>query len=219
MGAGGVVRGLRGFGRACVAAGALMLLLTGCTTSPSEPAGSTQTFDDAGGSTVSEVPKFTGPWADAFTSAYQRSSSDFEREILKDGQITDLEFSEMRERFKECLAVHQISNVKFAEDGGFSFDEPDGASSQQIDDWVEQCSNESGESGIGALHSWIRRNPENLDENTIMAACLVRKGAVDPGYTAAAFAADLPDQSFPYKGASGQVAFQECNADPLGLFE
>jgi hypothetical protein len=64
----------------------------------------------------------------------------------------------------------------------------------------------------------MRRNPENLDEATIMAACLVRLGAVDPGYTAEQYRSDFESDS----GALGpnrphDAELGQCITDPLDI--
>lgn len=166
-----------------------------------------------------EVPEFDGPWAADFATLYASASSDFERDALRDGQITDQEVAEARSRFGDCLAGFGITGTSFEPNGAFRFDTPEGRDADAVNELVQTCSHDSGEAGIGALHSWIRRNPENLDDDTIIAACLVRKGAVDPSYSGQDFAADEEDLSIPYLTGFGEATFVECNADPLGRFE
>ncbi len=193
---------------------ALMILLAGCS-APAGPSGSPESVSSTGDS-----PTFRGPWAAEFESAYRKAGSDFERSVLRDGEITDQELAETRDRFTDCLSAIGLSRVVFEPDGTFQFDAPEGVDPDTTNDRVKRCSTESGESSIGALHSWIRRNPQNQDEATIMAACLVRKKAVEPSYAAADYTEDAPTQDFPYlSGGPGSVAFQECTVDPLGLFE
>lgn len=140
--------------------------------------------------------------------------------MLEDGNVSDQELAETRDQFIECLAAFGFSNVKFSDDGSFSLKDPEGIDQTAGEEKITKCSEESGERSIGALHSWLRRNPERLDENTIMAACLVRKEAVDPSYAAEDYARDLPTENFPYlNDGFGSAKFTECNADPLGRFE
>jgi len=151
---------------------------------------------------------------------YQTAESDFVRAVLEDELITDQELSEMRSAFTECLSAYAITDVALDDDGTFSLTAPDGADPDTVKDQVDGCGKESGESEISALHSWIRRNPDNQDENTIMAACLVRKGVVAPSYSADEYAEDDADDDFPYADpTAGEEAHRVCNADPLGLFE
>lgn len=194
---------------------AAAILLAGCSASDEVSPGETSKTSVAPGAT----PEFSGPWAQEFKDAYERSASAFEHEVLKDGKITDLELSEMRNKFRSCLESQGVTRVSFEDNGGFSMTDPEGITSEQSTKIVETCDEESGEVRIGALHSWLRRNPQNLDEDTIMAACLVRKKAVEPGYTASEYAKDSKDDTIPFVAASGQAVFAECSNDPLGLFE
>jgi hypothetical protein len=133
--------------------------------------------------------------------------------------ITDQELAEVRDRFDACLTSHGFSNIKHSEDGGYEFTMSEGTAQDVMEQQTSECSEEAGENAIGALYSFIRRNPQNLDEATIMAACLVRKAVVDPAYSAKDYAQDAPDQSFPYlPGVDGEAAFNDCNSDPSGLY-
>ena len=195
----------------------LALLLSGCSENPlnNEPSSSPAETDGFHG----EVPEFTGPWASSFTSMYEIAGSNFERQVLKDEQVTDQEYAEAIDRFTECLTAFGHTDIVFDEAGGFGMQSPDGLSGEESADQVEQCSNESGEAGVNAMYHWVRRNPENLDEHTIMAACLVRKQAVDPSYSASDFGQDDQTENFPYLDGHGRTDLIECQTDPLGLFE
>lgn len=195
-----------------IAATAAIALLAGCAPDAVEFSG-----PDVARSSV--APTFEGPWAAEFTEAYTRATTDFERLVLEDERVTDQELGEMRDVFTECLAAFGFFNIKFSPDGGFEYEVPSGTDMDTSRADAMACSDSAGESTIGALHSWVRRNPENLDDDTIIAACLVRKGAVDSSYSAADFAADEEDLSIPYLPGFGDASFAECNSDPLGLFE
>jgi len=168
---------------------------------------------------LEDVPDFSGPWASQFTEEYIRAESDFVREVLADEKITDQELAEMRSKFTECLMGYGFTEISFEPSGGFSLKDLTGMDDELSNDRVLECSNESGESSVGALHSWIRRNPDNLDEHEIMAACLVRKGVVDPSYGAKDYTESFDTESFPYfDQAAGEAARRSCNLDPLGLY-
>lgn len=157
----------------------------------------------------------TGPWATDFADAYSRATTEVERAALQDGEISAQEVSDMRGRFVGCLSAEGVSEVSFASDGSFSFQLPTGANPDAVNAQVDECSVSAGEVTIGALASWIERNPQHLDESTIMAACLVRQGVVDKSYSAIEYAEDVPTQDFPFIAAGGDAAFRECNATPL----
>lgn len=162
--------------------------------------------------------RFTGPWAVEFESAYVAAASEFVRIVLQDEQITDEEVAEARERFVACLAGVGYEATGFQPDGSFDLTPPQGASESTVREVHDRCSDESGESAIGSLHSWLRRNPENLDESTILAACLVRAGVVDVGYSAEQYRHDWESESGPLDpDGPGAAAFRLCNADPLDI--
>lgn len=212
--------------RAALSGCIAVALLTGC--SPDE-GGALDAYEvtsvDAGAPQDIElsdvdVPEFSGPWAGEFANVYRRTQTDFERAILEDGEISDQEIAEAKDKFRTCLSDYGFSNIVMGDDGSFSVTNPADLDAGAAEERVSTCSVESGEQTVLALHSWIRRNPDNLDENTIMAACLVNKGVVDVAYTAEDYARDVPTLRFPYlAGVDGATAFNECNADPLGLFQ
>ena len=163
-----------------------------------------------------EVPHFDGPYADEFADFYTRATSDFVRDALKDGQITDAEYAEMTSRFTSCLADQGITFKGFAPDGGFSTsDAPHGGDTNSI---VDQCSRASGEDSIGALRSWMSSNPKNLDAAPIIAECLVRKGVVPPDYSVDDFVQDSAGRFADIENLPPDLydALVACSTDPFG---
>ncbi|QBE48023.1 hypothetical protein [Leucobacter triazinivorans] len=202
---------------ALVAVCGAVLFLSGC--SGVDPGGSASAAGTGPSAASGSAPEFDGPWASTFSSMYERAGSDFERQVLSDGKVTDQEYAETLDRFTECLSAYGHYDIDFGDDGGFTFNSPKGSNDDEGVAQVEQCSKESGEGGINALYHWMKRNPENLDESTIMAACLVRKGAVDPSYSATDFDQNQAVEDFPYLSGHGRNDLVECSTDPLGLFE
>lgn len=196
-------------GKALVAAMATtigLIFLTGCSTpSPTSDAPDPST------------PEFTGPYAEEFRSDYESASSDFVRAVLRDGQVTEQEYSEMQSLFAKCLATSGIV-IKLNEDGSFNTTAPKSMTNDTSHAITVRCSKESGEDVIGSLYSFVHRNPEHLDENTIMAACLVRQKVVSPDYSAKDFARDSPAGDFIFVDpTNGRKALETCSSDPLDL--
>lgn len=161
--------------------------------------------------------QFTGPYAEEFKANYESSSSDFVRAVLSDSQVTDQEYSEMRSAFSNCLSASGIS-IEFKEDGSFTTKSPTSMSNDTSHANTVRCSKESGEDLIGSLYSFVHRNPERLDENTIMAACLVRQKVVTADYDSKDFARDSVAGDFTFTDpTNGQKALETCSADPLDL--
>ena len=69
-----------------------------------------------------------------------------------------------------------------------------------------------GDSGLDliALRDAMNRNPQQLDENTILVNCLKRVGAVDPGFTPSMLASGVD-----LNAIINSPQFDKCNADPL----
>ncbi len=77
------------------------------------------------------------------------------------------------------------------------------------------CGSDSGFIELCALRNSLLRNPENLDENTIMAACAVMQKIAPPSYTGKDYARDIDGWTFPFSTSS--IEFGKCIDDPLGL--
>jgi len=164
-------------------------------------------------------PSFTGPWAAEFSELYSKATTDFERAVLEDGAITDQEFAEMSERFRSCLSAANIEFSGFESDGSFEAQTPDSLEGAAAHDKFSQCGKDAGEPGIGALHAWIARNPDNQDEGTIVVACLVREGLVNSDYSSEDWARDVATSPVPaFVPDDQQEKYNGCTADPLGIY-
>lgn len=206
----------------CVFSACMILINTGCaesapkTVSTLVAPNTLEVTGDEPPRWEGAIPNFTGPWAKEFRDAYEYSGSNFERAVLRDGVITELELAEMRNRFSRCLEAHGATEIAFTDSSAWSLRPPKGLSDAAEEAFIKKCGTASGEPHIAALYDWVRRNPQNLDENTIMAACLVRKGAKGPDYSADDYAREDDTDS---SGVFSTDAFRACNADPLGRFE
>lgn len=190
------------------AAALTALTLTSCgTTAGAETAGP----DGA------SAPSFAGPYASEFRQAWIDADSEFIRNVIEDETISDQEFSEIAQRLTQCVASRGMTLSDYDDHGGYSVDvnNVDGA---EADSLLTACDKESGWLPLSVLRENQLSNPENRDQNEVMAECLVREGIVAPGYTADDFARDNPERSFPYlEPATGDRAVMECQDDPLGL--
>jgi hypothetical protein len=196
-------------GRALTAVGAT-LVLGAC-------AGGPATGDPTTGSAE-------GPgWSAEIEQARSEATTDFERGALADGTVSDQEYQEVRERLVTCLTDLGYGDVQYSDEGEISASFPPGlhdpgsdAAMALVDEQNAACEASSGERTVGRLHVAMRRNPQHLDESTILAGCLVERGAVGPGYTGA----DLDRDGEAGTGIFAEdfsADFAACNADPLGL--
>jgi len=189
-------------------AGALSACTTGTPPSPDQSSSSAQRADHG----------FTGPWADELSSVYGRASTDFEREALQDGVVSDSEFSEMETRFSRCLASRSVAFDGFQPGGGYEFRPTGTTTTEEANKQADACSAESGLDTVGYISFAMQRNPDHLDDAKIMAECLVKKKVVPRDYSARDYTRDTPGMAYPFHDdRAGEKALNECAVDPLGL--
>lgn len=195
-----------------VTAIALTVGLVSCSVPPASSDG--QVAHAEGSAFAGPVPEFRGPYAVEFAEAYRSTTDNVVREILAKESITDQDYATAAGIFVKCMA-----NKGFT----VEIDGPAGEMSipnALADDAFERANSasegcNSGWSALCALRGQILRNPQHLDENEIVAACLVRSGIAPPSYTPKDYARDLETWNFPYSTSS--MEFNNCVGDPLGL--
>jgi len=188
-----------------VVAALLSIALSGCT--GGIPAG-----DEA-----VEAPDFEGPWAAEFASAYEEATSQDARDALEDGEITELEFAEMEQRYGECLEAAGIEFGGFNDDFSHGFNFPDHMTYEDADALLNECSEQTGERQISSLYSSIAQNPQNVNPGELQVACLIEKGLVSPDYTVEQWEQDVPNHSYPIiESPTSEKDVAACESDPLG---
>lgn len=162
-----------------------------------------------------------GPWAQEFQQAYDAADDPFIKEVVRDGVVSDEEYSEVVARYRDCMADSGITlKENPPSQGGFSYTFPSSVSSDDAHAVDSRCSEQAGENVIGALYHLAQRNPDHLDENQIVYECLLGAGIIDSSYTLDEFAADYVTQSFPFAADRASMdALAACDADPLGLIQ
>lgn len=172
----------------------------------------------AGCAPAEPEPEFTGPWAAEFSSFYQKADSDFARTVLEDGVVSELEIAEVWERFRTCLSSAGVTLGDVGADGSYETTFAEDVGSDAANTATVGCSRTSGESYIAPLYFWMLRNPQKLDESTIIVDCLLKAGVVPDNYTVERFRVDTPAQSVPLEDPiDGPAALERCTLDPLGL--
>lgn len=177
-------------------AGMLVLALAGCGAAPSFPGGPAPAVSSSG--------RFTGPWADLFDLTYAQSTSDDERAALDDEVVSAEEYAYFQAEILQCLDGLGVSG-SFTADGGLDYSKP----KDVTDDDIRRCNVDNG-IRVLALHDAVERNPEHLDETTIMLECLRRTGVVGDAYTAS----DL-ENGVDLDSLGDSPDFGGCAADPL----
>lgn len=190
-----IVLGLGAIALACSAAG--------CTTASDGRAVS----DDPTSITAAPPTPFSGPWAELLTMTYGEVSP-VEQDALEDGVIDEQEYAYFSDRIVECLADLGVE-ASFSDGSTLDYTTPDSVGEERID----ACLADNGIKVLTA-HDAIERNPENLDESTIMVECLQRVGLVGRDYTP-----DDYDDGIDLAAMSDDEDFEGCLADPLAYRE
>lgn len=167
-----------------------------------------------------ELPEFSGPYAAEFAENYANSTDDFVRKILKDGQVSEQENSEVLDRFSDCVSAKGYTVASYALNGSYKIEFDEGTDSEKAGEDVDKCSLSSGEADVSSLYSWTHRNPERIDENTLVAACLVKAGLVSPAYTSRNYEKDTESDRFNFDAdgdGTGREKLELCRIDPLGV--
>ncbi|MDO5495336.1 MAG: hypothetical protein Q4G64_06455 [bacterium] len=155
------------------------------------------------------------PWAAAFEAARAEATSDFERQVLEDNEVTRAEYEEGVALYLECLR-----------DRGFqaSATEVNGSYSYMIEGGGEDVDTASHECAIGTtwviapLYGAISGNPDNTDPNQQSAECFVRNGLAEPGFDGAAMEEWIREGSgvTPSGHEMGDPEVTDCLVNPTG---
>lgn len=152
---------------------------------------------------VAPPTPFSGPWAELLTMTYG-DVSPVERTALDDGVIDEQEYAYFQDRMIECLADLGVE-ASFSDGSTLDYSNPDAVS----EDRINGCLADNGIKILTASDA-ISRNPENLDEATIMVECLQRVGLVGRDYTP-----DDYDDGIDLAALGEDEDFEGCLADPL----
>jgi hypothetical protein len=181
----------------------------------------------------SSEPDFDGPYAAEFAAAYERATTDFEREVLADGAITALQYEEAHQRWLACMRdlyprsgdispalerdEHGIYSYTVGAAPGLLDDELDA----DIDNAMVRCY-EGTVDLIATLYNDVTRNPENKTPSEAALECLHGRSLVPDGYSEDNLMADIvadipgaipttgpiPEPEIPEPDESGSVAVE-----------
>lgn len=192
-------------GAVCVAVAAV-LVLSGCSPAAETSKSSEATLESA------------GPWAEEFRAALDDGVSDFEFEILADGDVTTAELEAAHERVGRCLADSGL-RIDYDPDGGFGLESIDG---RYPDDFFERSDpilrrcEQTADEYVTQLFEETRRNPRRLDDAKITVPCLRKAGLVGRDYTEEQWRKDYDADTLPFDETSDAAI--QCRLDPLGLW-
>ncbi len=152
----------------------LMAVLTACQSTAEAPT-VTQSANAEPGSTGG------GSYASLFEQARQQATSDFEREVLADDQITRAEYEEATQLWVECLAGKGVE-VKLQDQGGYYTAGVPAENSEGFEENSDLCA-EGTTAVIEPLYIQILQNPGNEDPTELIVACLIETGLADSSFT------------------------------------
>ncbi len=131
----------------------------------------------------------SNPYAAEFENALENATSDFERGVLEDGEITSAEYEEAVDRYLGCMhdldvdVTLQASGemYQFVTSTAEEFDLHDADCRRGTTAWVTQ------------LYDAKINNPENVEVELaeLAAACLVEAGIAPAGYSAEMLGDDM----------------------------
>lgn len=165
-------------------------------------------------------PDSADPWAAEFAEAREFATSELQREVLEDGQITDAEFHEVEQDVVRCVADQGYELTVIGGGNGYELTMPGGMG------FVDEVAGGQGTAArdecfrdrFGAVESlyWtIRINPENVDLNTLVAECLVRAAVVDPPFSGQDYGESLSNPTYDLS----DPRVDECLTDPSRAFD
>ena len=158
------------------------------------------------GATGSDAPK--GPYSADIQQAKAKTTSDFQRQVLADGKITRAEYEEAVDRYVSCMNSHGAEISKTLNSAGYYYYSQPGVASPSS--WTTKCADDST-GFVESLYVQMLRNPNHIDENELMAQCLVRSRLAPAGYTGKKYAEDQK-AAFPF--SADDPRFNACLDNP-----
>ena len=164
------------------------------------------------------VPSCEEPWGKEFAGMYRITNDRLAHRVLDDCAITDAEYNAISDAYVTCLAAKGFTATVLGPGEEVTIENRPGAAldTDGIDAGMVPAMRacRSGLDAVGGLRGRMLRNPEHLDENEIIVACLLEAGVVDKSYTVTDYARELEAQTFSYDHESPKAV--ECGRDPLG---
>jgi len=149
-----------------LATGLFGVLVLGCGASPPHLA--------------SPPPSDGHPYQARFDELRADAESDFVRTLLEDGTITEAEFEEALHSEVQCLRDAGLNPVIETDDLDVKYI---AMPSDEVGAQGETNCWEKWDGGIVDLYPEMRRNPNNVTQYDLWAACLVQQGLVPAGLT------------------------------------
>lgn len=168
------------------------------------------------GACSSAEPTTDGPYAKEILAASKEASSDFERSVLADGDITRAEYEEAVQKLVSCGEARGVKITPIKQGELYNYSYPLTETSDEI---MGDCS--AGTTlVIETFYSDMVKNPMNGDFEQMVAECLARSGLAPADYDKAQYLADrsaverdgVLTANFPFDAEDPRLV--ECESDP-----
>jgi hypothetical protein len=156
----------------------------------------------------------TSPYAEDIKAASSHATTDFERNVLADGQITRAEYEEAVQKLVACAEGNGKTVITHDQSGLYSYEVPGG----DPDDVMLTCG-KGTTMIIEGLYSQMVQNPDREDLNVLLAACLVRSGLASADFSGEDFKHGMEESNqgsmagnFPFD--TNDTRFTKCLSNP-----
>ncbi|MFJ8896638.1 hypothetical protein ACIRCZ_18795 [Leifsonia sp. NPDC102414] len=156
-----------------------------------------------------------GPWAAEFAAQYQTSTDKTVRKVLAASVITTADSDAAGATFVACMAARNATVKVDGRGGGFSIPNTNGNTQDEkvIDPALQSC--QPPFEAIAGLYGRMLRNPQHLNEATIVVKCLIKHGIVAKSYTPKRYEQEMRENTFTF--STRKPAAVACFKNPLEL--
>jgi hypothetical protein len=168
------------------------------------------------GCSATHLSAVSGPWAVEIEDAQRLATTDFERRVLQDGDITRDEYLEASQRYVDCMrsagyntrATDPLGSGLFQYETSVAIGEPD------LDDEVSDECHQGTLGVIEPLYNNLFTNPMREDFDALVLACLQRNGFAPTEMTASEFKQRFVSGSEKPPWNNGDDRAQLCYQNP-----
>lgn len=153
-------------------------------------------------------PPGDDPYRARYAEALRAATSDFERAVLEDGEVTRSEYEEAVDQYVACMADAGIETGLHDEGGYYSYSF---TKTPDLETTSDRCA-EGTTLLVAGLYVDQLTNPGAEDYDELIVACLIRAGLAEADYSAAQFDADARDGTLPFDDTA--PGFDACMANP-----
>lgn len=151
------------------------------------------------------------PYHDIILQERSNATSDFERSVLEDGEITRAEYTEATQRYVDCMTDQGLSASREDHYGVFTY---------RIDNLTPAQDKIATDCSLGTtfiiegLYTGILQNPQQGDPREPFVRCFIASGLVDEDYTAEDYSSDTSSKRAHFPFDTEDPRYLECMYNP-----